>query len=1026
MMQKLLSILFSMRLTAVLFLTIGIASGVATFVENDFGTQSAKALIYNATWFEIVIALFGLNLIGNIVRFKMYRKEKLPLLIFHISLIFVIFGAALTRYAGYEGMMHIREAESSNVITSSDTYIQAKIIQDGKSVTMTDKVLLSTVSDNDFSYRIPTPKGDVTIDYAGFHQNAAEIVKETPDGKPYLNLVLSTGGAPEKLDLFYGERIDMGRFAIGFGDKSLDPANALVIDVAQDGSLTAKSPLPISWLAMSDRSTGTLEANKPATIAPRHLYTLGGLNLVIKEYLPKAAKELVSVKEKTGISALETKVTFNGESKPLTVFGSSNMLGEEQRVTLGDTTVELSYGSINIPLPFRVKLDAFVLDRYPGSMSPSSYESHVTVIDEANKVTMPYHIYMNHILVYEGYRFYQSSYDQDELGTILSVAKDPGMMPTYIGYFLMALGLVWVLFDKHGRFRRLARSVSSATAAFAAVVVLAGAASDLHAEQGIIDAGHAAKFSHLLTQDVQGRIKPVDTLTMEIMNKVHRGYSYKGMNANQVVLGMLTAPQVWQEEKLIRVSNPGVNELLGVNPKEKYLAFSDFFSKDGQMRYLLREKLEEVNRKRPIDRDKLDKELLKVDERANVCFMVYNGDVFKIFPSPEGTKNDKWFAPVEAMQQFSKENGTVIQQLTMNYLQSVGEGITGGDWAKADEALAKISGYQNAHGAALFPAPSIIQAELVFNEFNIFERLAPVYGIIGFILLTVLFISIVKNHPLMKLPVVILFYLLVIAFLGHTMGLGLRWYVSGHAPWSNGYESLIYISWATMLAGLFFSKKSSMTLAATSILAALTLFVAHLSWMDPQITNLVPVLKSYWLTIHVSIISASYGFLALGALLGFITMLLFILRSDKRPNIDHSITELTKINEMTIIIGLAMITIGNMLGAVWANESWGRYWSWDAKETWTLVSIMVYAFIVHTRFIPKMKTAYFNAVASTVAFASIIMTYFGVNYYLSGMHSYAAGDPVPVPDFVYYTIITVVGVVVLAARKRDSILPLQK
>jgi ABC-type transport system involved in cytochrome c biogenesis permease subunit len=196
--------------------------------------------------------------------------------------------------------------------------------------------------------------------------------------------------------------------------------------------------------------------------------------------------------------------------------------------------------------------------------------------------------------------------------------------------------------------------------------------------------------------------------------------------------------------------------------------------------------------------------------------------------------------------------------------------------------------------------------------------------------------------------------------------------------------------------------------------------------MDPQITNLVPVLKSYWLTIHVSIISGSYGFLALGALLGFITMLLFILRSDKRPNIDHSITELTKITEMSIIIGLVMITIGNMLGAVWANESWGRYWSWDAKETWTLVSIMVYAFIVHTRFIPKLKTAYFNAVASTVAFATIIMTYFGVNYYLSGMHSYAAGDPIPVPDFVYYTIITVVGVAVLAARKRDSILPLKK
>ncbi len=1024
-MKNVLNILFSMRLTAVLFLTIGVASGVATFVENDFGTQSAKALIYNATWFEVVIGLFALNLMGNIVRFKMYKREKLSLLIFHVSLLFIILGAALTRYAGYEGIMHIREAESSSVITSSDTYVQAKIIQDGKSAVLSEKVLLSAISDNDFSYRVKTPKGDVTIDYAGFYQNAAEVVKETPDGKPYLDLVLSTGQAPEKVDLFYGNHIDLGSFSISFGDTDVDHATSLMIDIAEDGTLRATSPMPINWLAMADRSTGSLEANKPATIAPRHLYTIGGLNIVIKEYLPKAAKELVSVKEKTGVSALKTTISYNGESKPLTVFGSSGMLGEEQHVTLGDTTVELSYGSINIPLPFKVKLDAFVLERYPGSMSPSSYESHVTVLDEANGVTMPYHIYMNHILVYEGYRFYQSSYDQDELGTILSVAKDPGMTPTYIGYFLMALGLVWILFAEKGRFRKLARSVGSATAAFAAVLVLGSGATDLHAE-GVIDADHAARFSHLLTQDVQGRIKPVDTLTMEIMNKIHRGYSYKGMNANQVVLGMLTAPQVWQEEKMIKVSHPGVNELLGVDPDQKYLAFSDFFSKDGQMRYLLKGKLEEVSRTRPIDRSKLDKELLKVDERANVCFMVYNGDIFKIFPNPAGSANDKWFAPVEAMQQFAKADGAIIQQLTMAYLKSVGDGITGGDWKKADDALANISGYQNAHGADLFPAPSIIQAELVFNKFNIFERLAPVYGIIGFILLAVLFISIVKNHPLMKLPVVVLFYILVVAFVIHTFGLGLRWYISGHAPWSNGYESLIYISWATILAGLFFSKKSSMTLAATSILAALTLFVAHLSWMDPQITNLVPVLKSYWLTIHVSIISASYGFLALGALLGFITMVLFILRSDKRPNIDHSIAELTKINEMAIIIGLVMISIGNMLGAVWANESWGRYWSWDAKETWTLVSIMVYAFIVHARFIPKMKTAYFNAVASTVAFSTIIMTYFGVNYYLSGMHSYAAGDPIPVPDFVYYTIFVVTLVALFASRKRDSVMPLQK
>ena len=196
--------------------------------------------------------------------------------------------------------------------------------------------------------------------------------------------------------------------------------------------------------------------------------------------------------------------------------------------------------------------------------------------------------------------------------------------------------------------------------------------------------------------------------------------------------------------------------------------------------------------------------------------------------------------------------------------------------------------------------------------------------------------------------------------------------------------------------------------------------------MDPQITNLVPVLKSYWLTIHVSINSGSYGFLALAALLGFISLTLFILRNPKRPQIDHAIEELTKVAEMSIIVGLAMLTIGNMLGSVWANESWGRYWSWDAKETWTLVSILIYATIIHLRLIPKMPSTYLFALLSTISFATIIMTYFGVNFYLSGLHSYAAGDPVPIPDFVYYTIVIVTVIALLAMRKRDRVIPLQK
>ena len=262
-----------------------------------------------------------------------------------------------------------------------------------------------------------------------------------------------------------------------------------------------------------------------------------------------------------------------------------------------------------------------------------------------------------------------------------------------------------------------------------------------------------------------------------------------------------------------------------------------------------------------------------------------------------------------------------------------------------------------------------------------------------------------------------------VAFLIHTAGLGLRWYISTHAPWSDGYESMIYIAWAIALAGIFFSRQSVVSLALTSILTGVTLFVAHLSWMDPQITNLVPVLKSYWLNIHVSVITASYGFLGLCSLLGFFTLILFILRNKtktkRNEEIDRNIVEATRINEMAMILGLSLLTVGNFLGGVWANESWGRYWGWDPKETWALVSILFYAAVVHFRFIPKLNTPFAFAVASTVTFASIIMTYFGVNFYLSGMHSYASGDPIPVPTFVYYTVAIVVAVIAIAYPKRD-------
>ena len=235
---------------------------------------------------------------------------------------------------------------------------------------------------------------------------------------------------------------------------------------------------------------------------------------------------------------------------------------------------------------------------------------------------------------------------------------------------------------------------------------------------------------------------------------------------------------------------------------------------------------------------------------------------------------------------------------------------------------------------------------------------------------------------------------------------------------SNGYESLLFISWVTLAVGLGFGRKSSLTLAATAVLASLTLMVAHLSFMDPQITNLSPVLQSYWLTLHVSVITASYGFLGLGAILGLVNMILYALNTTQnRKHALQTVDELSVISYRSLIFGLYFLTIGTFLGAVWANESWGRYWGWDPKETWSLITIIVYAFVLHAKNIKSLKSIFTYNVMSVYAFFSVLMTYFGVNYYLSGLHSYAGGDPVPIPSFVYVTVVSLVILTWISYRK---------
>ena len=914
-LKKIYKLIISMETMVVLSIVFAVACAVATFIENDFGTETAWAVVYKAKWFELIQLILGINLFGNIFRFKLYKKEKLPAFIFHIGFLFILVGAGVTRYIGYEGIMHIREGETTNTMISSEPYVQISALKEGKIYHTQIQKLISKISKNDFTLVLPM-------------EDEKAIVR-------FKKLITQ----PNKQD------------------SSKKDVVAIVVDLEYKG---------------------------------KH-------------------KEIVLPGRGRGVKGITKRFEFEG------------------------TKFALEWGSKAIKLPFSLKLRDFQLERYPGSMAPSSYASEVTVMENGKKV-MDYRIYMNHVLDYKGFRFFQSSYDMDEKGTVLSVNHDPGTLITYIGYFLLGFGLFINLFNPNSRFRKLAAKVQrdmDLGRAFFFIVAFLFFSSPVLAFSDIkqlkkyekLDKNHAERFGRLLVQGNMGRIKPIDTLAYEILNKIARKNSLYGLTADQIVLAMMVDPKGWRDIPIINIprSDIKLKKILGLKEDQNYASFSDFFDDNAKQPYKLAKAVEEATRKKSALRSQFDKDVIKVDERLNIEYMVFMGDIFRIFPKPNDP-NLKWYSPKDAISTFEPVISEAIREILLGYFDGVQEGMKSGDFSKADKYLKLISAYQKKYGSSLIPPSLKIDLEIFYNKANLFDQAMKIYLIAGFILLIVIFAKLI--NPSLKLPWVIrgAFVFVTVAFAVHTLGLALRWYIAEHAPWSGAYESMLYIAWTMALSGVLFSRKSLLALTLMSLLAGVTLFVAHLSGMDPQITNLVPVLKSYWLNIHVSVITASYGFLALSSLLGFFVLVLMILRSSKNSqrneSLQKSITEATRINEISMILGLSLLTLGNFLGGVWANESWGRYWGWDPKETWAWISILVYAAVLHMRFVPKLNSQYAFAVASTVAYASIIMTYFGVNFYLSGMHSYAAGDPVPIPAFVYYMVAVISIVIILAYPKR--------
>ncbi len=1009
-----------MLFTVILLMLFAISIAYATFIENSYGTDTAQALIYQAWWFELLLFTGVVNLAGSVFKYNLVNQKKWAILLFHLAFILIIIGAGVTRYFGFEGSMHIREGESANQVISESTYISVNAIANGKEIKESTKVKFTPNTTNRYKKTIEIDGKSLTVENEMFVPNASENIKADPNGLPVISLIYSDqSNQITEFCLAEKEKHAIGSDSFGFGTG--DGSAAIVFTIAEN---------KLKMISM-DTITASLVRGKagekllPLTlieVSKQTFYSTGKSGFVLKEYLPKALSELVQTEDQNLPDAFTAKISSGNETKRVNVFGRT---GIPSTCSINGIDVRLTYGSVVRDLPCSIYLVDFQLERYPGSNSPSSYASEIKLKDATASVERPFRIFMNNILKYNGYRFFQSSFDKDEKGTILSVNHDYwGTFISYLGYLLMALGMVFTIFSPRSRFQTLIllssklQKMRKSGKTILLLLFFSTITWTMNSASGAIiptKEQHINSFGRLLVQDHEGRIEPVNTLASDLLRKISKKGSWDGLSPVEFFIDMSANMDKWKNIPFIKIGNSELQKTLGIS--DDYSSYLNLFDKAGN--YRLNNLVQASYNKKQTLRNKFDKEIINVDERVNICYQIFNGEFLKIFPVPKDP-NKTWVTHSTLPATMKKDEADFAGSILNLYYEAYLGALNSGNWSKPDEYLGYIGKFQTTYGSDIIPSPGKISLEIFYNNFNIFGKLAITYAILGFILLVFHFMLIFNPHAQVGKFIRGGILLVFLGFISYTAGLLIRWYISGHAPWSNGYETMIYVGWATSLSGLIFVKRSPITLAVTTILAAIILFVAGMSWMNPEITNLVPVLKSYWLVVHVAIITASYGFLAMGALLGMLNLVLMILRNKKNEiNIRFTILEVSYIIEMALIIGLMLLTIGSFIGGVWANESWGRYWGWDPKETWALVTVLVYAFILHLRKIPGLKSIFALSSLALVGLSTVLMTFFGVNYYLSGMHSYGQGDPPPIPNALYVAIILVI-VLIVAARYSEN------
>lgn len=637
-------------------------------------------------------------------------------------------------------------------------------------------------------------------------------------------------------------------------------------------------------------------------------------------------------------------------------------------------------------LPFSLCLQKFEAKMHDGTNAVADYSSKFTVIDGDDKSEGE--VSMNNIYSHRSYRLYQSSYDEDGKGSVLAINADPyGIPVTYTGYALLFISLVWMLFDPKGGYRKLLKSpLLKKGALMTALILSMGNIQTLHAESAtgnlqnaVLPKETAEKFGelHILYND---RICPVQTFALDFCKKIYGARSYQGLTAEQVLSGWVFYGNTWASEPFIKIKSGEMKTAMNL---PDYASLNTFFNRE-MGGYTIGQYVQEYYNGQ---QDKFHQQAADIDGKIQIIMELREGISLKVLPytftkNVKATKDHSfikagtttWFSPVDKLPQAVEHQHALYIRNVFSLLNG---DVKAGNTSRVNEFFAKMKKYQEVSSGNSLPTATQYKAERINNAFPFATILFMANLTLGFIALFYTIYRMTKKREIKVLNIA-LPILLGVSFLALTFGLALRWIISGNIPMSNGYESMLTVAWFVMLISILMQLRIRIVMVFGFLISGFFLLVSHINQMDPAIGQMMPVLNSPLLSIHVSIIMMSYALLSLTFICGIMGI---CLRSHGE--------ELQALSRIFLYPALTTMGFGIFIGAIWANVSWGNYWSWDSKETWALITFMIYAVVVHTQSLPVFRKPLVYHIYITLAFLSIAMTYFGVNYFLTGMHSYA-------------------------------------